>query len=337
MEISKSESTALNNMRGIAAIHVVFSHTGLMSMVFGQMTIWVNEFFSPVRIFFLISGFLIPISITKYGIKHFFISRVFRLLPVMLFIDLLKFANPKTILISSSVMFNFLCTIPVSHVYWSLEIEYFFYFFFAVSYLIHRKLNVYNILITIAIMLLLYFTSAVFNLTNFKIIFSHYLNSITFILAGSMLYLYRTSKMKYLYSIIIVILASVFVIIFPQGKFEPNIQAALSKIYVIFLYNNWGPEVKWWILENFAIIAFLFGYKFLRFESKILLFLANISYPLYLIHLHILSFVAKLSDGYFGKIIAILLSIICAYMIHIFIEKRFIQYGKKLANNLSRS
>lgn len=317
-------------MRGIAAFFVVLLHAGLTKYIFFSYALQVGLIFSPVRIFFLISGFLIPMSIAKYGIQNFLISRIFRLIPVMLFIDLLIFADIRAIVLSVTSLFNWFQKSPVSHVYWSLEIEYIFYLFFTLSCVIYRKVNTINVCITILLIVTIYIISSIIQLQTSTILLSHYLNSITFLMSGSVFYffhLHTKRYIKYVLALFTVLLSCFFAIIFSQNGINFNIEENLNKVYQILLFANWGPALKYWLLESCAIIPFFIGYKFLKFNNSILSFLGNISYPLYLIHTHILK---VLDFNILTKLLAIVISIFLSHLIHKFIEVPMVSYGKKM-------
>lgn len=74
---SKKRLIWLDSLRGIAAIFVVILHNLLESVTFGYFDIGKIG----GAIFFLISGFVIPISLYKKSIKQFIVGRFFRLYP----------------------------------------------------------------------------------------------------------------------------------------------------------------------------------------------------------------------------------------------------------------
>jgi peptidoglycan/LPS O-acetylase OafA/YrhL len=78
----------LDALRGIAALCVVYAHFG--TRVLPQVHRAVYNVFDPglygVLVFFLVSGYIVPASLERKGsIRNFWISRLFRLLPLFVF------------------------------------------------------------------------------------------------------------------------------------------------------------------------------------------------------------------------------------------------------------
>lgn len=103
----------IDSLRGISAIAVAYFHLLLHVKAFGliensfdhYLAILVTDFFGlgkvAILMFFIISGFVIPFSITKYhahNMKRFIITRFFRLYPaywlsILCFIIVMLYKN----------------------------------------------------------------------------------------------------------------------------------------------------------------------------------------------------------------------------------------------------
>ncbi len=74
----------IDSARGIAALAVIAEHLyearSPWFYTFSQTGFSLGAF--GVTLFFLVSGFIIPVSIEKAGLKRFWIARVFRLYPL---------------------------------------------------------------------------------------------------------------------------------------------------------------------------------------------------------------------------------------------------------------
>ena len=131
--------------------------------------------------FFCVSGFIIPYSMTKYKkytIKSFIISRLFRLYPlywmsliltlVVFLVFKLNFAvteiNFCTVAANITMFQQFLLTDDILGVYWTLQIELAFYILCA--FFCHFKLLNNNKHITITILFSM-FTALVFALARY--------------------------------------------------------------------------------------------------------------------------------------------------------------------------
>jgi len=144
----------LDALRGIAALLVVFQHSTERNQSF-------NAFFSHyfntgevgVVTFFLVSGYIIPVSLERYGSAlRFWIGRAFRLLPaywfslaVILVLQLIygdqnslaRVGNPAKYLLGNLTLTQDLLHVPYAlGVYWTLFYEAIFYVLCTVLFLL---------------------------------------------------------------------------------------------------------------------------------------------------------------------------------------------------------
>lgn len=292
--MEKKRIDSLDALRGIAALAVVLRHyTTIFSIDYGVPENFKFEFkygYLGVELFFLISGFVIFMTIEQVNSsKEFIIKRFVRLFPTYWFsilittIAILFFGLPK-MQFSSKDFFVNLTMIqdvvnPIFHtkhidgVYWSLAVELLFYGFilllFKLKWLNHIKLIGFLwVMISIVCIpndISIFMLGVIFNLKWSPLFF-----------AGILFYKlwkYDIEKMKLSTHVLIVfsLLAYFFLTL---TKFEEESKSNIIECIVATL---------------FFIIFYLVAYQKLNFlgKNKVLLFLGKISYPLYLIHQNI--------------------------------------------------
>lgn len=163
MSIQQNNSNVpvLNSLRAFAAISVCLFHFVYTTTDFIHTT-WILNIFSVgkygVQMFFVISGFIIPWSMyqAKFEIRHFFkfaLKRFLRLEPpyiasifiaIVIFLGrdyFLNLNNFKTEVTSPRILLHFGYLIPFfenynwfNKVYWTLAIEFQYYFFIALLF-----------------------------------------------------------------------------------------------------------------------------------------------------------------------------------------------------------
>ena len=137
--------TWLDGLRGFAAIVVVFWHLGPRAVVNAQSAHeWVDLGKFGVVLFFIISGYVIPMSLERHGsLRHFWVSRIFRLYPAwavsavlmlaLLFWGLLATPagiakDPVTATVAHLTMLQGLLGVSnLVWIYWTLSYEMIFY------------------------------------------------------------------------------------------------------------------------------------------------------------------------------------------------------------------
>jgi peptidoglycan/LPS O-acetylase OafA/YrhL len=159
--------TWLDGLRGFAAIVVVFWHLGPRAVVNAQSAHeWVDLGKFGVVLFFIISGYVIPMSLERHGsLRHFWVSRIFRLYPawavsavlmlVLLFWGLLATPagiakDPVTTAVAHLTMLQGLLGVSnLVWIYWTLSYEMVFYLIVAglFAFRLHRHSALFACLI----------------------------------------------------------------------------------------------------------------------------------------------------------------------------------------------
>ncbi len=165
---------SLNSLRGIAALLVAVDHSILLtnrpsvdSLLFYCAT-FIGAF--GVGAFFLLSGFVIYLSLEKTPPLQFLLQRVFRIYPVIIAAVMLRFASQvfmgvreidfhtvKILILNISLFGNLFIPIEsnIEPIVWSLSVEVKFYILMAVVFLVtkNRVNRLFPCLIIVAIVL----------------------------------------------------------------------------------------------------------------------------------------------------------------------------------------
>lgn len=364
-----------NTLRGFAALAVVISHyygvfwsnraavesiTNAPALPLETHAIpgyisWLH--FSPifnwgaygVALFFLISGFVIPFSLQKMSWVGFTVNRVLRIMPtyfVGFSVSLLA------ILISSEyflrewpfsireVLIHYIPGIRdimwsrgIDGIVWTLEIEMKFYLVCAllIAWFQQRSLRVFFVPPALfALALYLNRMIPIWSNTNtsaFQLAMTYLTVSqyIIYMFIGVLFhYLYRGNIDANKAYFGVGCLFAMFCIHWLAGPYSANLEAAWS--------------------YAFALLTFAFSYSFPRLfkSNRIFDFLADISYPLYVIH-GVAGYVAlriMLDMGFKAWSSLLLVTAAClflSWLLHLLIEGPSQKLGKRLAAKLTRA
>lgn len=325
----KSYYPSINLLRGIAALMVCFYHFTNYSDVNGSL--FSNDLLltlgvigsKGVYIFFVISGFVIPLSLFKYDFKlknfgRFFLKRIIRIeipylasvLLIMLVAFLFAFKNSTSFDFNfNQFIFHFLYLIPFTDyswyniIYWTLAIEFQYYILIGLVYFLIIKKEGYLNLIIIFI----------------------------FIVSG---FFVNDDRYIFFYSPIFAIGITLFLL-----KFE-KINKLLGLILVIICILSTFYHFNLTVVL-LTVATFLFIY-FLEVDNKYTNSIGNISFSLYLTHGLIGNNILYIFSSYeldlIGKIgaffIAFLASIVFATLFWKIIEKpsQYLSKNIKMAN-----
>lgn len=236
-----------------------------------------------VAIFFLISGFVIPLSLSNRTSIKFIQARVIRIYPLyiisalisVLFIYIFNlyvgdFSDTFEIYLKSVTLFrDWIGGVAIDGVVWTLEIEMKFYLYVALFLFVLRRYPEYFVLapavVTIVCILLFKFdiNYPLLGLSINTIIYN--LGYITYMNIGVVLFLLYKNKFSIKKSIIIITFLFFVSLFFLYERY--NVNFLVIKLYVL------------------AFIIFIYLFKF-RSDKKGIFsgFWANISYPLYAVH-----------------------------------------------------
>lgn len=315
-------------LRGLAALAVCMFHftkgfvneDGVIREVFSKG--WMG-----VEVFFVISGFVIPFSLlgSAFGFRHYFKflkKRFLRIEPAYIasiaLVVILSYAASKVpgfqgepYVVSAELLLQHLGYLVrffnnswLSPVYWTLEIEFHYYL------IIGLLLGLWHLnkkwLIVSSIVLLL-------SLSFLKQEVIPFLNYTDIFVLGILTAFYKKQQIKkHLFLMfLIIVAASVF---YTHGL----LIAALTFVTALLIsfYGNYG-------------------------NHKLLLFLGNISYSLYLVHVpiggKIINLSKRLELNEYSKIGIIIFALFCsifaAWLFYKFIEKPSHQWAKKVKFN----
>ncbi|MGE4665001.1 acyltransferase family protein [Yersinia enterocolitica] len=357
-------------LRGLAALSVLFAHFGtsffndndMLSSLVNVPTVedrsypWVVQLVPVdfpgfmavfgVSIFFMISGFVIPMSIERHSIANFFSKRFFRLFPTYAFVFTLNLVvaligyviyrgdgveyvyNSTDIIGSYFIGLNtyVVGTRWLDPVAWTLGVEILFYVIAAIymniSFAIRKikEVNLYDIIILSAILdvsaikISKYFDviSETFPAINLgSLIKALYL--ISFMLLGTTFFLHAKKRIG-LNALIYTILIQYFAFVYVNMHINP-----------VGMYVSIVPTFSWFAI-TILVFSLCYSINDKIKEHKVMEFFADISYPLYLCHLYIGHFMMEviINLGIFPRSLVVFMpfpvTIFVAYLIHKYVE-----------------
>lgn len=338
---------SIQMLRAIAVLSVGFAHLHSVESKMGGQIIfgdWALNGFLGVDLFFAISGFIM-VFITQnqtYNIKniHKFIGlRLFRIYPLWWLICGIVFAiyiiRPDLVyqntISKPDILKSFLLipqqSLPLHAIGWTLVNELYFYLVFSIFLLFKRKY--------LPILLALWGLITVF----FAMFFLQSQNNPFVLMALSPL------NLEFIFG------AITGLAYFKKFKINSKILISICVIWLIILSANNMPNPA----ENFnsqtfralnysipcalLILGLIHAEKNNFIPPKFLVFIGNISYSFYLIHVLVFSAVGRIAarfsnegifDNIIFSIIAILLTIISSYLLYVFFEKPIISLSHKI-------
>lgn len=381
-----------NRLRGIAALSVVICHlfgvfwlnNNIVSDILNvphteihasSFTYFFYHFryfdYGPfgVALFFLISGFVIPLSFEKQSSLQFLISRFFRIWPTylagfsitlisfkiasMYFASIFPFSFPT--IISNLFLLNEMLGAPtMDNLNWTLEIEINFYLLIAIFALFIKQKPLIFILLSSAIFTALNVTGVWLNFLPHHfltplIACRHSFVMITFMFIGVVFHLHYRKKFNLITAVFTIgYLLTVFLMQAWNNPSTSNISQTITINYSLaFIVFSLG-----YILNRTNISALLLKNETIRFSYSLLKpvinisnyiinKLADISYPLYVVHA-IFGFVYlricldNTHNPYFSILSCLFFVFLLAFILHKFIELPSNSFGKKIANKLSK-
>lgn len=323
----KKRIRELDSLRGIAAFGIVlFHYTSRYNQIFGHSQAFRLNFdvgFYGVNLFFIISGFVILMTIEKAKKPHdFVISRFARLYPsywvavifTFLLVRMLSLPGLEvgrlSALINLTMLQSFFTVPNVDGTYWTLSVELIFYVLMTLVLLVKKNFSVEKVsFLALGVVMIFYFIQVsqnkILDVMNPYLLFIHYSN---LFFAGMIFYRLKTYGSNLIRNVIIgLCLITQFIISTPRE----------SIAIVIF----------------FIIFYLLVINKLSFINNRLFLFLGAISYPLYLIHEYFGYIIIRQLYSWqininFMLIIPIIAAIVIAALIHHLVEipgQRFIK------------
>lgn len=326
-----------------------FSLTG----IFLQPAYFLGRFgLSPghlgVGIFFVISGYVILASLQNLSPRQFIVGRFLRIWPLAATVCVIGAAVFSTYItakgydspyrVSQTILSTFLLPseFPPIPVIWSLIVEVWFYVVIGVVFFCSGRsvgfLKITGIgvlsLVVVAICAALHYLVPEMHVYSRNSVIAYrftayHFTFITCILIGSIVYIARTS-----------------------GKIIHGVAAAIAMMS-FFALNSWvftnfmgaGPlgfDIQNIFAATAIVVIFLIVERFIP-KSKVLGFFADISYPLYLVHIPIAwiilhYFHVKGFSGQVGLMAATVVPIGLAYLLHRVIERPSHEIGRRIAS-----
>ncbi len=334
--------TSLEGLRGLAALLVLIDHSLLITLERylkpEEPLFYILSFMGSlgVAVFFILSGYVIFISIDKESTSKFLIRRAMRIYPTIIIATLINFmiqVHYGAISFDLNSIRIFLLNISlfggafiynenfILQIVWTLTVEVQFYMIAAIILFI-TKGKVDNLIyysITIALLFLMFVSKLTTLLSDspFKAYIGVGSTILPFILIGTSLCMLNK-------------------------KVISNKQF-LSILFLIFLAISLSPYPVYYSIDKglpsylLAIIMFavcLYSDRLSHFMShQVMLFLGKISYPLYAIHISVLNLMKyqPMPGGDSGMFIRIIIfSLLSAYLIHVYIESPVHRWSKQL-------
>ena len=284
-----------------------------------------------VALFFIISGFVIPLSLTNSTRKEFLISRVLRIYPTYI----VGFAVTMVALLISTSFAGVELTIPASDIIlhaipglreivgvpfidgiiWTLEIELKFYAIGFVFISAFKNNSLSWIAIPVALMVAAFLANELISLSPIN----QSINSFPFLIymfIGVCFNAMATKRLSYLNGSILI--AAIFAMFISAFKVSPSYELII--ITVSYFY---------------AVLFFAFFFCIRKYIRPVgpLSFLASISYPLYVMH-GIAGYVMLRILGEYGLTplqalpITVATMLAIAWCIHILVEEPTRKWGK---------
>ncbi len=305
------------------------------------MTSFRSSYFG-VGLFFILSGYVIPMSLKNSSPKQFFVRRVFRIYPVAICCLTIaavtmtaahywqcgeisyRFISPRVYFANTLLMKFFVRTTSIDDAIWTLHIEILFYFIFflLLFWNVHQKTR------SILILAFLFFFSGMAHLLarhwytmpfiQLHRFISHNGAFIPFMLVGTCFYYFSDKIFKPVAAGAIILLLLLVTYLNLHGEFPEDYSVRFINNLYVFLFF-----VFLYIINNYL--------PYSKFFDK----LADISFSLYLLHgftTYTLYFVSYQLTGsiLFSAIASFSLAIVLSIFLHHFVEKPFISLSKNI-------
>jgi peptidoglycan/LPS O-acetylase OafA/YrhL len=335
-----SRVNEIDLLRFLAALSVLFFHYTFRGFAADDMSVVPYLGFAPfskygylgVNLFFMISGFVILMSVGDGNLKKFILSRVIRLYPAFWIACTLTFvitlymgdkhfhATLMQYLENLTLISGFVGVEPMDGVYWTLLVEIRFYILIGIFLLIYdiKDVEIFLIFWLFLSVLMVFFPTKILSqifITNHS----------SYFIAGAIYFLiYKNGLNLQRVSMLMISLAIAIFVSHTQ-----TIPTDIQHYHVAF-----NPMVTSAIISSFFVIMLLVSLKSSGIFSKIsYITLGSLTYPLYLIHQNIgfmiFNYGAKIFEPHTLLIMVISSMLLLAFIVYLF-EKVIANYLKRV-------
>lgn len=343
-----SRVNALDLLRFLAALAVVFHHYSLIGFAINHQTIAPYPLLSSifkygylgVDLFFMISGFVILMTASSGSLRHFVISRVVRLYPAfwicctitfvaILFMGLTEYeATFSQYLVNMTMLSGFMDVEPIDNVYWSLFVELKFYALVALVLLLGKIQQIellFSLWLAVTIVLLI---DPEYPLSLFYFILldgyaAHFIGGAAFFFIW-----HRGMSWKRGLMIGAAWLCAVYQSTVDVHEFEIRIQNDLNPIVIAVIVSVF-----------FVIMGMIAGNKTGMFGRISWVWLGAMTYPLYLLHQNLGFMIFNLTYTHADPEVLfwslVMGMVLLAFLIHIAVERPAARSMKNILNNLT--
>lgn len=308
MNISKNPPNQLywlESLRGIACMSVVFEH------YFSPKTYYFSFGNFGVIVFFLISGFIVTASTvrkTNETVFSFILLRIGRLYPayiISVFFSYFVYSATNIDLLANLTMFQrFFGVSDINGVYWTLQIEWVFYFIIAASLMFsgvskHKLKIAFLAFVCIALVF------------------------------GAMRFYYNLRAPSAVpIGLSVILISSIFTT--ENNIIQRSIYGGIFLVFIVLISSilsyskDWGYDENPYrfIISDLSAIAIFLLFKLISLRSSIFEFFGRISFSLYLFHQPCSKIVKMLigEEGAYVIVASLIFSIVLSYLIFIYIE-----------------
>ncbi len=318
----------LDAIRGIACLLVMTQH--IFERLYREFAFFNLNYMSigimGVVSFFLVSGFVIPLSLEKSGsIKKFLTNRFFRIYPLYLFIlfftlMFLTFKGQKfslsAVLLNATLLQEYLKQPVFVGVSWTLSLEIVWYVVFAITfYFSFNKKTLYLLAASSIGMIVLAFISLLIE-TRLPMGRVGYIHSCA---VGLLFYRYfsgEVSRKEFFCAFSFSWLSMAFAFAVTYGYFTHPMFS------VTCIFSSW--------IAGYALFLFFFILKSKEYHSMFKYF-GKISYSIYLVHTLLIGvYFHYFEETLFNAFLVFIQVVLVSHFTFHFIESKGIQFAKNL-------
>ena len=276
-------------IRAFACLYIVLHH-----FLFARLQGYYNTYkiFTVggigMEMFFFTTGFLIPLSLERCNWKQFAVKRFFRLLPVLSFALLIYLIFIKFILVNKwlfsikDIITTLTMTTDIVNirkeveqniiigVSWSMQVELKFYIIATIAFFFGKTMRE-KFFILLSLCLLCYVCAFIFKLPNAFKSSGYCLKLVSCCLLGTIYYFYRykhISKVEF---------------------------AFLTICCLVLIYFGVSAHERYFYIIGSIFVLFLAHFFTNKGNNKVVKYLANLSYSIYLFHYIPHSYVLKIN------------------------------------------